>query len=183
MPGAPLPYPSTPLSDGRFGVRPWAEADLDCVRQASEDPEIPRGTTVPATFTPEEGIAFLHRQMGRATDGVGVSQAIVDLSDDRAVGLVVVSLRPQPRVGGLGYWVVPAARGRGAATVGGRLIMPWSFEALGLQRLEAWVEPTNLASQRVLLRAGFQHEGRLRNFFTTADGQPSDALVFAAVPR
>ncbi len=183
MPGAPLPYPSTPLSDGRFGVRPWAEADLDCVRQASGDPEIPRGTTVPAAFTPDEGIAFLHRQWSRATDGVGVSLAIVDLSDDRAVGLVVVSLRPQPRVGGLGYWVVPGARGRGAATAGVRLVTPWSFDALGLQRLEAWVDPTNLASQRVLQSAGFQHEGCLRNFFTTPDGQPADALVFSAVPR
>lgn len=109
--------------------------------------------------------------------------AVPDLSDDRAVGLVVVSLRPQPGVGGLGCWVVPRARGRGAASAAVRLITPWSFEALRLQRLEAWVDPTNLASQRVLLSAGFLHEGRLRNFFTTADGQPSDALVFSAVPR
>lgn len=181
MPDVSLPYPSSCLSDGRFGVRPWAEADLDCVRQASADPEIPRGTTVPAVFTPEDGLAFIHRQWSRAAEGVGVSQAIVDVADDRAIGLVIVSLRPQPGVGGLGYWTVPGARGRGAATAALRLVTPWSFDALGLQRLEAWVSPDNAGSQRVLANAGFQQEGRLRNFFATEAG-PADALVFSAIP-
>ncbi|KAA1425584.1 GNAT family N-acetyltransferase [Nocardioides antri] len=181
MPARALPYPEPTLSDGRYGLRPWAETDLDCVREASADPEIPRGTTVPATFTPDEGRAFIRRQWRRAADGAGVSQAVVDLGADRAIGLVIVSLRPQPGVGGLGYWIVPAARGRGAASAALRLIVPWAFRGLGLRRLEAWVDPDNHPSQQVLLRSGFQLEGRLRNFLT-AEGQPSDALVFSAIP-
>ena len=57
-----------------------------------------------------------HRQGSRAHNGVGVSQAIVDGRTGQAVGLVILSLRPQPGVGGLGYWVVPSARGSGVAT-------------------------------------------------------------------
>jgi RimJ/RimL family protein N-acetyltransferase len=33
----------------------------------------------------------------------------------------------------------------------------------------------------VLRSAGFEHEGRLRNFLTI-DGRPSDALVFSIIP-
>jgi ribosomal-protein-alanine N-acetyltransferase len=176
-----LHYPAEPLNDGRFALRRWTEPDLACVRLASADPDITRGTTVPERFTPEGGIAFIHRQRSRATEGVGVSQAIVDTTSDRAIGLVIISLRPQPSVGGLGYWIVPGERDRGAASAAVRLVTPWAFDALRLRRVEAWVDPQNLASQRVLLNAGFQQEGRLRNFLTT-DGQTSDALVVFAIP-
>lgn len=176
-----MPYPEPALSDGRISVRRWREGDVDCIRLAGTDPAIPGGTTVPATFTEADGLAFIHRQWSRAENGEGVSQAIVD-ADNRAVGLIWVALRPQWRVGGLGYWIIPTERGKGSATTSVRLIAPWALEALDLQRLEAWVEPENIASQRVLRRAGLEQEGRLRNFLTTA-GQPADALVFSVIPR
>lgn len=180
MSAAPLPYPSPALGDGRIGLRAWREDDVECVRLAGTDPAISRGTTVPAVWTPEAGMAFIHRQWRRVEDGEGVSQAVVALPDDRAIGLLWVAMRPQPRVGGLGYWVVPPARGRGTATAAVSLVVPWALEVLGLQRLEAWVEPGNPASQRVLRRAGFQEEGRLRSFLTV-DDRPADALVFSVV--
>jgi [ribosomal protein S5]-alanine N-acetyltransferase len=136
-----LPYPEPVLTDGIVALRPWAEADLDCVREASADPEIPKGTTVPARFTPAEGLAFIERQWSRSADGIGVSQAIVEARTDRAVGLVIVSLRPQQHVAGLGYWVVPSARGGRVATRAVRLLAPWALAALRLNRLEAWVHP------------------------------------------
>jgi hypothetical protein len=100
VPAEPLSYPDPPLSDGRIGLRRWREADVECIRQAGADPDIPRGTTVPATFTPGEGLAFIHRQWGRLRDGEGVSQAIVEVGGDRAIGLMWVALHPQPHVAG-----------------------------------------------------------------------------------
>jgi [ribosomal protein S5]-alanine N-acetyltransferase len=180
MTDAPLPYPNPPLSDGRIDLRTWREEDVECIRLAGTDPRIPRGTTVPTIFTPTEGLAFIHRQWSRAENGEGVSQAVVEVDSDRAVGLIWVGLRPQRHVGGLGYWIVPSARGRGVATAAVRLVVPWALKALRLQRLEAWVKPNNLPSQRVLRGAGFQQEGRLRNFLTI-EGSPSDALVYAVI--
>ena len=49
-----------------------------------------------------EGLAFIHRQWTRAEERVGVSQAIVEVANDRAVGLMWVALRPQLHVGGFG---------------------------------------------------------------------------------
>jgi RimJ/RimL family protein N-acetyltransferase len=158
----------------------WRESDVDCVRLAGTDPRIPAGTTVPAVFTPAAGLGFIHRQRRRVQAGEGVTQAIVDAVTDQAIGLMWVALRPQPHVGGLGYWVVPSARGQGVATAAIRLVVPWAMEAMGLRRLEAWVEPDNAASQRVLTNAGFEHEGVLRNFLTV-EGRSSDAHVFSVV--
>jgi hypothetical protein len=50
------------LSDGVILLRRWEETDLDCVERAAADPDIPKGTTVPATFTPAEGRAWIERQ-------------------------------------------------------------------------------------------------------------------------
>jgi [ribosomal protein S5]-alanine N-acetyltransferase len=102
VPDEPLPYPDPQLSDRRVGLRRWHEADVECIRLAGTDPDIPKGTTVPATFSPAEGLAFIHRQWSRAEHGAGVSQAIVKVDSDRAIGLIWVALRPQRHVGGLG---------------------------------------------------------------------------------
>jgi ribosomal-protein-alanine N-acetyltransferase len=176
----PLPYPDPPLHDGRIGLRKWREADVECIRLAGTDPDIPKGTTVPATFTSAEGLAFIHRQWSRVENGEGVTQAIVEVDGDRAIGLMWVALRPQRHVGGLGYWVVPPERGQGVATAAVHLVIPWAMATLDLQRLEAWVDPDNLPSQSVLRSAGFQQEGRLRNFLTF-EGKASDALVFSVI--
>lgn len=178
MTDAPLPYPVVALTDGRVRLRRWAERDVDCVREASTDPRIPRGTTVPRAFTHEEGLAFVRRQWSRAETGAGVSQAITHADTDRAIGLMIVTPRSQARVAGLGYWVVPSARRRGVAAAALRLVIPWAFEALELQRLEAWVEPGNVASQRALLGAGLQHEGTLHSFLTL-DDRAVDVEVYA----
>jgi len=180
MPDEPLSYPDPPLSDGRIGLRRWQEGDVECIRLAGTDPDIPKGTTVPANFTPAEGLAFIHRQWTRVHNGEGVTQAIVEAQSDRAIGLMWVALRPQPHVGGLGYWVVPQERGSGAATAALRLVVPWALSALDLRRLEAWVQPENVASQQVLRSAGFVEEGRLRNFLTI-EGRAADVLVFSSV--
>jgi [ribosomal protein S5]-alanine N-acetyltransferase len=175
-----LPYPDPALEDGRIRLRRWLESDLECVRQAATDPRIPRGTTVPSDFTTSDGLAFIHRQWSRADRGEGVSQAIVDIGADRAIGLVSFVLRSQPHVGGLGYWVVPGARGSGVAKAAVRLVIPWALATFDLWRLEAWVEPQNTASQRVLESVGFSHEGLLRNFLSIR-GTASDALVYSVV--
>jgi RimJ/RimL family protein N-acetyltransferase len=49
---------------------------------------------------------------------------------------------------------------------------------VGLARVEAWVEPGNSASRRVLITAGFVCEGTLRSFLSFPTRR-ADALVFS----
>src|SRR4051794_394727 len=91
-----LGCPSPQLEDGAVGLRPWTLHDLDCVAEASTHPRIPAGTTVPAIFTPTPGRAFIERQWSHLERGEGISMAIHSRYDDRAVGPIVMMLRPQP---------------------------------------------------------------------------------------
>jgi RimJ/RimL family protein N-acetyltransferase len=177
-----LKYPTAPLAGEGIRIRPWRSPDdLPCVWAAGSDPDIPAGTTVPAVFTEAAGRAFLDRQQARLIRGEGISQAVAEQDSDEAIGLVYLDRRPQPWIAGLGYWLVPSARGRRLATPMVRLVADWALQELDILRLEAWVAPDNVASQRVLDRAGFTREGRLRNFLQVG-GRTTDGLVYARVP-
>ena len=58
----------------------------------------------------------------------------------------------------------------------------WALPALGVARLEAWVEPDNEPSLRVLAAAGFAREGVLRSFLTLG-GRRADAVVLSRIGR
>jgi [ribosomal protein S5]-alanine N-acetyltransferase len=60
------------------------------------------------------------------------------------------------------------------------LLVRWALDEAGMTRIEALVEPENIASQHVLEHAGFQREGRLRSYLDLQpDGRRSDALVYS----
>jgi [ribosomal protein S5]-alanine N-acetyltransferase len=80
----------------------------------------------------------------------------------------------------LGYMVDVAFRGRGVATSAVRLAADRAFGEVGLHRLEAGVMPSNVASQRVLERAGFTRIGTARGLLFIA-GRWEDHILYELV--
>ena len=166
------------LSDGQVLLRNWTYDDLQCVEEASSDPVIPLGTTVPSKYSEEAGRAFIDRQHGRWTSGEGVSLAIVERRTDTAAGLMCLLHRQQPGVVGLGYWVVASRRKKGLTLSSLMLLSRWALRLSAVDRLEALVYPGNAASIRVLEGAGFLREGLLRSYMDF-EGHRGDALLYA----
>ena len=177
-----LADPEPAPTDGEVVLRRWTMADLGCVRSASEEGRIPEYTSVPERFTAESGRAWVRRQQDRARSGQGWSLAIGDAATGEALGCVVLTLRPQAGVAGIGYWIVPQARNSGYATRAVALLSDWGLQEQGLHRIEAWVEQGNDASVRVLSKSGFEHEGRLPSFLRFPTRR-ADALVFSRTPK
>ena len=172
--------PEPALDDGIVRLRRWAATDLACVQAASDEGIIAESTTVPPSFTEEAGWEWIERQHSRVARSQGWSLAVTEMPEGPAVGCVVLLLRPQEGVAGLGYWLVPSARGRGLASRAVALLTEWGLRDLGLARVEAWVEPDNEASVGVLSRCGFECEGRLRSFLSFPTRR-ADALVFSRI--
>ncbi|MGO9976019.1 MAG: GNAT family N-acetyltransferase [Solirubrobacteraceae bacterium] len=175
-----LVYPDPPLGDRVVQLREWTADDLECVREAGHDQKIPAGTTVPAVFTHDSGLAFIERQQRRITAREGIALAIVELADDHAVGHLWLAVRPQPGVLGIGYWVIPSARGRGIASCAICLAARWALRDLAAARIEAWVAPDNEPSLRALSSAGFVKEGVLRSFFEV-ETERRDMVVLSLI--
>lgn len=85
---------------------------------------------------------------------------------------------PDAGMAGLGYWVIERARRRGLASKAVSLLVDWALSETGLVRVEAFVETSNIASQRVLEHAGFAREGRLAAYLAVPAGR-ADALIYA----
>lgn len=102
--------------------------------------------------------------------------------DGRAVG--GIGIHPMTDVhrgtAEIGYWLGREYWGRGIATEAVRALTEHAFASFDLARLEATVYEWNPASARVLEKAGFQLEGRLRKSIIK-DGRTIDSLLYARV--
>jgi RimJ/RimL family protein N-acetyltransferase len=168
------------LTDGVASVRPWTLDDLECIEEASADPEIPYGTTVPIHYSAEAGRAFIARQRGRFLSGEGVSLATTDAATDAPVGLMCLLHRQQSGVAGVGYWTVRSQRGRGLTKRSLVLLTRWALNETPVFRLEALVDPRNAPSIVVLEYAGFQREGTLRSYLENDEGKV-DAAIYSLI--
>ena len=166
------------LDDGVVRLRPWTYCDLECVRDASFDASIPAVSTVPAQYSDTAGRTFIERQWGLTYSGHGWSLAIADAATDRALGGVVLMLRPQAGVAGISGWLVPGERRLEYGSRALTLLTAWGLALSGMERIEAWVEPGNVASARCVERCGYVLEGRLRSFLPHSTGR-TDVLVFS----
>jgi RimJ/RimL family protein N-acetyltransferase len=138
--------------------------DVPLVLEAGRDPYIPLITTVPTDGSEAGSRAFVERQWSRARDGLGYSFAIA-AEDARPGAVGQVGLWPNSRDPGRassGYFVVERHRGVGLAGRALAALATWAFEAIGIVRLELYVEPWNVGSIRTAERTGFVREGLLR---------------------
>lgn len=77
----------------------------------------------------------------------------------------------------LGYCLASAAQGQGFMNEALRSLLNYAFGDLRLNRLEADIDPRNLASAATLERLGFRHEGLLRQRWMVA-GEVSDSALY-----
>jgi RimJ/RimL family protein N-acetyltransferase len=78
----------------------------------------------------------------------------------------------------VGYWLGEAHWNRGIATSAIQVVTRHGLEALGLHRVFALPYAQNVASCRVLEKAGYQREGRLRKS-AFKDGRFEDQIMYA----
>ncbi|HZW17095.1 MAG TPA: GNAT family protein [Brevundimonas sp.] len=103
-------------------------------------------------------------------------------TDQALVGAITLSniRRGVAEAGTLGYWIGRPFAGRGHATAAVRGLVAHAFHDLKLHRVEAACVPSNLASRRVLEKAGFTLEGQARAYLKI-NGAWADHLLFGIV--
>ena len=101
-------------------------------------------------------------------------------TEEEAIGSIGMNLRHDVyfRTGEIGYWLGEPFWGRGIATSAVRALSRWAFLSFDLVRLQARVFDSNSASRKVLEKAGFTYEGRLRQA-ATKNGKTMDLHIYA----
>lgn len=118
-----------------------------------------------------------------------------DARDDKAYALFVFREDDGALIGGitlsnvrrgvaqtasLGYWAGEKFAGKGYTTAAVRAVVRYAFDDLDLHRVEAACQPDNIASHRVLEKAGFTHEGQAKAYLKI-NGKWRDHLLFGIV--
>src|SRR5580693_5840082 len=103
-------------------------------------------------------------------------------SDNAMVGGITLSnvRRGVAQMGSIGYWVGQPFARQGHTLAAVRGVVGFSLGRLGLHRLEAACIPENEPSRRLLLKAGFELEGRA-SAYLKINGDWRDHLLFGLV--
>lgn len=160
----------------RLVVRPWQASDLDAVFAMNRDPEVTRYLPdYMACPTLDDARAWLETRIARYDPSSGLGfWAVVEAASGEVVGGAVLDHAPID--GGnpveIGYYLARGAWGRGYATEIARGLLGHGFDTLGLDRIVAVILPENVASGRVLEKAGMRHVGPAEY-----NGHPVDLYV------
>ncbi|WP_305788240.1 GNAT family N-acetyltransferase [Symbioplanes lichenis] len=161
------PQPELPAPGGLL-LRPWQDIDAGVFLGAYRDPAISRWHTRQPESEDEVREWFAGYRRSWQTE-TGVSWAVT--RDGEVLGRMALnSVDLDDGVGGIAYWVLPAARGAGVAPRALTALASWAFGA-GFHRLHLNHSTHNEASCRVATKAGFRLEGTKRSDAVHADGR------------
>jgi RimJ/RimL family protein N-acetyltransferase len=88
----------------------------------------------------------------------------------------------QPRQAEIGFTLSPAHQGHGYATEAVRGLLEYAFFTLGLHRVIGNCDARNLASARVLERAGMRQEAHFIEDYWSK-GEWTSSLIYAILER
>jgi RimJ/RimL family protein N-acetyltransferase len=162
-------------------LEPFGERHLDEVTAMLDDRDVLRFTRIPDPPPADFARHWLDRYAAGRGDGTREAFAALDGGG----ALLGLALAPEIDREGhdleLGYLVVPAGRGRGAATRILTLLTEWAFEEAGALRARLVIDVANPASERVAQRCGYVREGVMRSVHFKAE-QRIDAGLWSRLP-
>lgn len=167
------------LDLGDLHVRSWRRSDLDSIVRHANNPRIAANLRdqFPHPYTRRDGIEYLNfvrdqrpernfaiQYEGEVIGGLGF-QLGIDISRVSAE---------------MGYWLGESFWGRGFASRAAKAASDWAFDEYELTRVFALVFSHNLASVRVLEKAGFEREGLIRRS-AIKNGTVLDQWIYAKI--
>jgi RimJ/RimL family protein N-acetyltransferase len=159
QPSGPRPLAGSPsLVTERLRLRPFRRSDAAEIALHASDRNVARMTErIPHPYPPGAAEGLIERVVSGRT---GELMWAIDSGADDENGLIgTIALRLEPDgAGRIGYWVAPALWGAGYAGEAVEAVKDHA-RASGIPALVARAFQDNLASVKVLTRAGFAYVG------------------------
>lgn len=160
-------------------IRSWRPQDVPAIVRHANNRRVWRNLKerFPHPYTASDAEHWIRQATGAAPE-THFALAI----DDEAVGGIGLDLQTDVfrRSAEIGIWLAEAHWGRGIATEAVRALTSFAFANFDLCRIYAGVFEWNPPGARVLEKAGYSLEGRLRKS-VTKDGHTIDQLLYAIV--
>ena len=171
------------LPTSRLLLRPLRPADAPFVLALFSDAGFMKfGTTTPFVSI-DEADALIERDCQAMLAGECIRLGIERIADGALIGICTLfDLDTQSRKAEIGYGLLTQDRGQGYMHEALLALLAYGFSELGLNRIQAEIDPANIDSARSLQRLGFVKEGQLREN-CIVNGVMSDSALFGLLRR
>lgn len=172
------PFAAVTLRTPRLALRPVRDADAPALFAIFSDRDVMRHWSRPPMTDPDEAVALVRDIQAGCARGEAL-QFAVERGDERgAIGTCTLfHFHRASRRAELGYALARPCWGQGLMHEALVRLVGYAFDDLGLNRLEADIDPRNTASARSLARLGFRKEGTLRERWIVG-GEVSDSDLY-----
>lgn len=144
----------------KVSLRPWKMEDVDSLVKHGNNPNVAKNMTdgFPFPYTKEHAIAFIEKVSKQEPCQIFA----IDV-DGEAVGSIGIHLQSDiyRKNAELGYWLGETYHGKGIMTKMIQEMLFYAFSNFDLLRIYAKPFGSNLGSQKVLEKVGFQLEYRI----------------------
>jgi len=167
------------LELSRSVIREWVVGDRESLVRHANHPGV--AANLRDVFPSPYGLADADGFLAFVTARSPQTSFAIEVDGEASGGIGLKLHTDVERMSGeLGYWLGEARWGRGVMTEVVRAFTDWGFATFALHRIYAVPYATNPASARVLEKAGFTYEGRMRRSVIKR-GQVLDQLLYSDV--
>jgi ribosomal-protein-alanine N-acetyltransferase len=154
------------LETARLVLRAVTEADAEAIFAAASDPRVTEYTLFETHRTRDDTQTFLRSYAFPNYEQCVPDPFALALKDDPATLIGCLGGRWNTQANQcveFGYWLAAPHWGKGPATEAARAVIPYLFEEMSPERVQAHCMAPNVSSARVLEKAGLTYEGTLRS--------------------
>lgn len=166
------------LTTKRLILRPLRDEDASALYAIYSDPRIMQFWSSPPWTSIASAAEKISRNRLGMEAGTSLDFGIFGIADRHLLGTCdLFHLDQQCRRGEVGYGLAYEAWGQGYMQESMQVLLDYGFKEMQLNRIEADIDPGNLASAKLLTRMGFQLEGLLRERWIVG-GEKSDSAMY-----
>jgi len=164
-----------PVTTARLLLRRFLPQDAEPFAAYRSDPDVARyqGWSAPYPVADARQLIAEVSTMDGPRPGAWIQIAIE--RDGALAGDVAVGLDATAAIATIGYTLAPAHQGQGLAREAAGAVVDRLFDVTGVHRVEASLDPRNIASARLVESLGFELEGVAREAERDGDGWSDDA--------
>jgi [ribosomal protein S5]-alanine N-acetyltransferase len=167
------------LETERLILREATEEDAKDMVVYLSDQLVVKHMGISACETPEEVLGEIEWYKSIYKNGTGIRWGITLKDSGKVIGSCgFLNRNPKHYRSEVGYELSREHWGKGIANEALERVLKFGFEQLGLERIEALIEPKNLSSQKLVERQGFTREGLLRHYEYT-NGKFDDLYMYS----
>jgi ribosomal-protein-alanine N-acetyltransferase len=175
------PFPN--LETHRLNLRRLNPLDVTEILALRSNPEIMKFIPRPLMKTKEEALEFITIMDTNIDTNTVINWAITTKENDKLIGMIgFYRMKPENYRSEVGYILSAEFHGQGVITEALQRVIQFGFEEMGLNSIEAVIDPENFGSEKVLLKNNFIKEGHFKEH-TFFEGKFLDSVFYSLLKK